>query len=80
MPSAGLPLHKEGAHWQTGRAGGQILWDPGPCAIPLARLHALAHWALGRLRLHKVLMGWSRTAVELCHLAHYACPGSLGSP
>lgn len=38
------------------------------------------HWALGRLRLHKVLMGWSRTAVELCHLAHYACPGSLGSP
>lgn len=27
---------------QTGRAGGQVLWGPGPCTIPLARLQALA--------------------------------------
>lgn len=80
VPSAGLPLHKEGAHWQSRRSNIMGPWPVHHSSSPSA---CSGHWAPGwpgRLRLHKVLMEWSRTAFELCHLAHYACPGPLGRP
>lgn len=78
MPSADAPF-AEALTGQTGRAGGQILWDPGPCTIPPGRLAGSGHWATGRLRLHKVLIVEPGTALD-CHLAHCAALRPLGSP
>lgn len=48
------------AEVRTGTAGGQILWDPGPCTHSSRPPTGSSHWAVGRLRLHKVLIEWSR--------------------
>lgn len=64
------PSQQEGADWQSRRSNIMGPWPVHDSSRPVCRL---CPQALGRLRLHKVLIEWSRTAVGLP-------PGTLRMP